>query len=216
MKSFTDFAETGRVWLRGILDDDALSVLDEHSTARRPGERHTPNEAFSRTLGAIGRRLHPILPGAKPVRVVSFNKTGAMNWAVPWHQDRVIALRDRREVAGFSNWSNKAGIWHAEPPLEMFENMLFLRIHLDDQRAENGAMEIALGSHRLGKIVAAEAEKEAGCLPGEFCTARRGDILVLHMLTLHRSRVSRHNAPRRVLRVDYTGCDLPGDLEWCT
>ena len=34
-------------------------------------------------------------PNARPVRVIAFNKTEGNNWTLPWHQDRVVALRER-------------------------------------------------------------------------------------------------------------------------
>src|SRR4051794_1322132 len=45
----------------------------------------------------------------RPVRAVLFDKTATMNWSLPWHQDRVIAVRERMEVEGFGPWSRKHG-----------------------------------------------------------------------------------------------------------
>lgn len=94
------------------------------------------------------------LPNAKPVRVVVFDKTPQQNWGVPWHQDRVIAVKARHDVPGYHNWSQKCGVWHCEAPSAVLGQMLFLRLHLDPTDAGNGAMEIALGSHRAGAVAA--------------------------------------------------------------
>jgi len=88
---------------------------------------------------------------------------------VPWHQDRVIAVHDRQEVTGFKNWSQKSGIWHCEPPREILDQMIFVRVHLDDTLSENGAMEIALGSNKAGIVAANKAAHVAAQYPLEIC-----------------------------------------------
>lgn len=148
-----------------------------------------------------------------PVRLVSFEKNEDTNWQVPWHQDRVIAVRDRHDVPGFGNWTQKNGVWHCEPPLSLLQDMLFVRVHLDDSTTTNGAKEIAIGSHR-GAVAAAEASHKAATCQQELTLAAAGDVLVLSMLTLHRSRPSQDATPRRVLRVDFARCDLPKPLQW--
>src|SRR3982750_3504336 len=39
------------------------------------------------------------------VRGILFNKTPNSNWKVVWHQDRIIAVRERKEAAHFGPWS---------------------------------------------------------------------------------------------------------------
>ena len=151
-----------------------------------------------------------------PARIVAFNKTDQDNWGLPWHQDRVIAVAERHESPLFRNWSRKAGIWHCEPPASFLEQMFFVRIHLDDIGEEDGAMRIALGSHRVGVVPSAEAQQAAERLPQEPGVARRGDVLVLKMLTLHASSPSSTSNPRRVMRIDYAPSDiLPEPFAWC-
>ena len=45
----------------------------------------------------------------RPVRVLYFDKNPDANWAVPWHQDRTIAVAQRIDVPGYDMWSVKAG-----------------------------------------------------------------------------------------------------------
>ena len=92
--------------------------------------------------------------------------------------------------------------------------MLFVRMHLDRQDEDDGAMEIALGSHRHGLVPASEAAALAESLPREVTVAEPGDVLVLAMLTLHRSRPSRSGAPRRTLRIDLAEGPAPPPLRW--
>ena len=203
--------QEGRVWFRRALSDASLSALDEKTPAvGRPGERIVVLDGLER-LGALASQL---LPGARPVRVIAFNKTEANNWILPWHQDRVVALRERVETPGFTNWTNKAGIWHAEPPIELLERMIFARIHLDPADEQNGCLQLALGTHARRKIAATDAEAIANGTPIENCIAQRGDVLFAKALILHRSSPSQTNAGRRAIRIDYCAEPLPAPLEW--
>lgn len=151
-------------------------------------------------------------PAAKPVRVVAFNKTPTTNWGVPWHQDRVIAVANQQDVQGYNKWTKKSDVWHCEPPQQILDEMLFVRVHLDDTDQSNGAMDIAVGSHISGIIPASIAEETAHRYPIECCEAKRGDVLVLKMLTLHGSKPSKVGFSRRVLRIDFASFNLPAPL----
>lgn len=58
---------------------------------------------------------------AKPVRAIFFDKTPEANWKVPWHQDLTVAVREKRETAGFTAWTRKAEIYHVQPPIAVLE-----------------------------------------------------------------------------------------------
>jgi hypothetical protein len=200
----------GRVWSRDALDTEDLTALDAVAdTEARPGQR-----LLLEPSPALNMLAQQLLPGARPVRVVAFNKTEINNWTLPWHQDRVVALRDRVETPGFINWTSKAGIWHAEPPTELLERMIFARIHLDPADSANGCLQLAIATHARGKIAAADAEAIAHAAPIENCVAKRGDVLFAKALILHRSSPSRTNAGRRAIRIDYCAEGLPSPLEW--
>lgn len=205
------------IWLRDRLSPETLEWIEKIAEgAGRPGGR------LDWTDPAIAAALAPVtdlvrrhaLPDARLVRVVWFTKDDKANWGVPWHQDRVIAVADRHDVPEYRNWSQKGGVWHCEPPLEIFARMRFVRLHLDDCDADNGAMEIARGSEALGVVPNAEASSTAERYPVEMCTANRGDIQILPMLVLHRSQPAKTSAPRRALRLDYASGALPAPLAW--
>jgi hypothetical protein len=107
--------DTSSLWLRDALDTATLTGLDRISEgAARPGGRvgwtePTIAEALAPITAVL--RTHA-LSLAKLVRVVWFTKDSQSNWGVPWHQDRIIAVAERHEVAGFTNWSQKRGVWH--------------------------------------------------------------------------------------------------------
>ena len=210
----SDFETSGRAWLRGAIDQQTLSLLDSASDATRPGARLSLSGEVGTALTQVADALTPFLPMAFATRLVAFDKNPTANWGVPWHQDRVIAVREKADVPEFTNWSSKAGMTHCEPPRAVLDNMLFVRLHLDDEDAETGPMQIALGSHHSGLVPAANAEAVAEEHQIETCIGQRGDILVLKMLTLHRSSPATTAKSRRVLRVDFANSPLPHPLEW--
>src|SRR5262245_27210481 len=88
---------------------------------------------------AIRALAEPMLgPVAFAVRGLFFDKTPEANWKVSWHQDLSIAVRHRIEVPGFGPWSVKAGVVHVQPPTEILERMIVVRVHLDDCSEQNG------------------------------------------------------------------------------
>ncbi len=208
----------GRLWLRHAISEDDLEHFDAAALLdAKAGARVKPSHALSAALDSQGTLMQSIAsldPMAKPVRTVAFNKTPDTNWGVPWHQDRVIAVADKHEVTGFDKWTRKSEVWHCEPPQHVLDEMLFVRVHLDDTDHGNGAMQIAIGSHVQGIVPAALAEETAHRYPIESCKAKRGDVLVLKMLTLHGSQPSKTSSNRRVFRIDFASTDLPSPLSW--
>ncbi|HEX7945384.1 MAG TPA: phytanoyl-CoA dioxygenase family protein [Phenylobacterium sp.] len=151
---------------------------------------------------------------ARPVRAVLFDKTPAANWAVAWHQDRTIPVRERVQADGFGPWSRKGGLLHVAPPIAILEAMATLRIHVDPVGPDNAHLRVALGSHRLGVASAAEAAALAGQHLQIECLAEPGDVWAYSTPILHASDRARAASRRRVLQVDYAAQDLPGGLVW--
>ncbi len=212
-----EFDQKGWLMLPGaIAPGDVARLCRAAQLAGKPGAREALDGDLSQVVQASGviEKLQTIWPDMQLVRLVSFDKSPEANWGVPWHQDRVISVADRADVPGFNNWSRKQGTWHVEPPEDLLQQMLFVRLHLDDNLAENGAMQIAPGTHHLGKIPAGEAEAVAEQHKPQVMEARAGDVLVLKMLTLHGSSPAQTPARRRVLRLDFAPFDLPEPLVW--
>lgn len=207
------------------LDRAALSLLPEieaavaHLSSGKAGIRIFDNPVLARLLhleGDIGNSLKPyIRAGAKPVRAILFDKSGSVNWALGWHQDRTIAVTQRIDTFGFSPWTRKNAVVHVEPPFEMIESMITVRIHLDKVCDKNAPLLIAVGSHRIGKIAVDNIERAVDASQVVECTAERGDIWIYATPILHASAKSEVNAHRRVLQVDYADFDLPNGLAWC-
>jgi hypothetical protein len=181
----------------------------------RPGARLAPDGSLSGMLRAANAIAAIFLgPASRPVRAMLLDKSAEKNWALGWHQDRTIAVRERRPAEGFHSWTVKDGLNHVEPPFELLERMLALRIHLDAVGPDNAPLRIIRGSHRLGRI--AEAGLSAVVENGEAfdCVAASGDVWAYAASIVHASERSAVPARRRVLQVSYSADQLPDGLEW--
>lgn len=150
----------------------------------------------------------------KLVRIIAFDKTPEANWFVPWHQDRAIAVRTKASVSGYGNWTFKDGHHHVEPPVELLEGMVTLRIHFDDCTEESGPVEVIKGSHKLGRLDRERISSLVAEDAGHVCLARCKDILAMRPLTVHRSTRANRPGHRRVLHLEYCTKSLPPVLEW--
>jgi ectoine hydroxylase-related dioxygenase (phytanoyl-CoA dioxygenase family) len=171
-----------------------------------------------RALAGSAKLLELVQPHARPaaraVRAIYFDKSAEANWMVSWHQDVTIAVRERRDVAGFGPWSVKESVPHVTAPAELLEHMLTVRLHLDDADEENGALRVLAGSHRFGRVSDERIDELVQELPEVVCRASAGDALLMRPLLLHASGRSASTRRRRVLHLEYAGFDLPGGLQW--
>ena len=212
----------GATLVAGVLNSEqvnALRTICDEAIGARPGKRVTSMSPSLRAVlstdGSIWRLAANVLGAeTRPVRVLAFDKNADTNWAVGWHQDRTIAVREPRDAFGFEPWSVKDGIQHVAPPAFVLEGMLTLRIHLDHCGSDNAPLLIAKGSHLLGFVPADEVAETAEQMPQASCEATAGDVWIYRTLILHKSAQAGTPTRRRVLQVDYSGADLPGDLEW--
>ena len=131
-----------------------------------------------------------------------------------WHQDLTIAVRERHEVPGFAFWSEKAGVMHVQPPVSILENMLAVRLHLDDCGPDNGPVRVLPGSHRHGRIAESEIPAWRQRVAEVVCTVPRGGVLLMRPLLLHASSPAVSPSRRRVVHIEYAADGLPGGLEW--
>lgn len=151
---------------------------------------------------------------AKPVKAILFDKTPNSNWYVTWHQDVTIAVKERIDVEGFGPWSIKDDTPHVQPPAAILEQMLSIRLHLDDCDETNGAIKFIPGSHRVGIMDSSRLAEWRDNHDAIICPANHGDIILMRPLILHSSTQSTNPNHRRVLHIEYTSADLPAGLEW--
>jgi hypothetical protein len=151
---------------------------------------------------------------AKPVRAIFFDKTSEANWKVSWHQDLTIVVRERLETEGFTAWTQKAGIYHVQPPTSVMEKMLAVRIHLDDADESNGALKVIPKSHKYGRLSAMEIQDLRKLNKPEICCIKRGGAFLMRPLIVHSSSAGTNPKHRRVIHIEFSAETLPDGLEW--
>jgi ectoine hydroxylase-related dioxygenase (phytanoyl-CoA dioxygenase family) len=154
-------------------------------------------------------------PGREPVltRAILFDKKPGANWAVGWHQDVTIAVARRLDLPGFSGWSVKEQVTHVQPPVEILERLLTIRVHLDDCMEDNGPLQVLPASHRQGRLSDEQIAQWSKGQP-KTCVMAAGGALLMRPLLLHRSSPATEPSQRRVLHLEFAGDGLPGGLEW--
>ncbi len=176
----------------------------------------TSRSDIFRQLSSNAKLLALVPKGMTPVRSILFDKTEESNWPVLWHQDLTIALKEKIEVEGYEPWSEKNGIPHVQPPAELLQNMVTLRIHLDNTPEENGALRVSPRSHLFGKIPSSAIQKHIENAV-TICECKAGDVLQMSPLLLHSSPRTKSSGRRRILHFEYAKrCDLDPHLVWAT
>lgn len=195
--------------------EELISALGQANGPGRRGVLSLPTVAKLATSARLLEAIRGSLRAEpRPVRAIYFDKTPETNWAVGWHQDLTIAVSDRADVADFGPWSVKDGVPHVQPPAELLEQMLTIRLHLDDCNADNGALWVLPGSHTLGRLSAEQIQEMTQRQQAVVCTVNAGGALFMKPLLLHSSKRSAQGVHRRVLHLEYAGFDLPKPLEW--
>lgn len=155
--------------------------------------------------GVIGKR-------ARAIRGVFFDKRPDANWPLPWHQDRTAAFEGTLRPEGFTNWTTKQGVNHAELPLDYLRSMITLRLHLDDCDADTGAIHVLKGAHR--DIAPQRVLADLGRAGGAPVPMKAGDLMAISPLTPHASYRVTRECRRRILHVEFCARTLPEGLDW--
>lgn len=212
IKKCMNLATNGCEMVKSVFSaKDCSALIRELGPVSGAGRRL---EGFSPppALQALAARHFQNTPRA--VRAIYFDKSPDANWLVTWHQDLTIAVREKREVAGFGPWSMKEGLPHVQPPVKLLERLLTLRLHLDDADAENGALRALPGTQALGRLDAERIQSLRAEVSEHLCEAKAGDVLLMRPLLLHASGKSVSERHRRILHVEFADFELPGGLQW--
>ncbi|WP_346881762.1 WYL domain-containing protein [uncultured Algibacter sp.] len=146
-------------------------------------------------------------------KAIYFDKSPKDNWYVTWHQDIPINVLEKKDIDGFSSWTNKKGVISVCPPEEISKNTFSMRIHLDDTTIKNGALKVIPGSHN--KRLSDDEIKliTANSIPFVSEVAS-GGVQLIKPLLLHASSVSKVQKRRRVLHLEFSSIELPNGLEY--
>lgn len=195
------------VFHRPELDAFAAGLAGAPLTRSRAGARHlmaVPMVAALATDGRLRRIAREWLGGAAiPFKATLFDKSPHANWLVAWHQDTAVPLEARRDAPGWGPWSHKHGILYAHAPASALENIVALRVHLDDSTESNGPLRVLPGTHELGLLTDAQAHDCARRIPAIDCFAEVGDVVAMRPLIVHASSKATSAQSRRVLHIEY-------------
>lgn len=198
--------------ISGVVPAPTISALIDsvhHPIARRTraGIRNILRIPAVRELALqeklFGLARQALGAGATPFRATLFDKSAGSNWLVVWHQDTALPLCERREVSGWGPWSVKEGVICAHAPASALENVLAIRVHLDNSTKDNGPLRVLPGTHKSGVLSDDEIYDLANKTAPFECHVNAGGALLMRPLLVHASSKSKPNASRRVLHIEY-------------
>jgi ectoine hydroxylase-related dioxygenase (phytanoyl-CoA dioxygenase family) len=144
---------------------------------------------------------------AFPFKATLFDKSSDTNWLIVWHQDTALPLQAKHETSGWGPWSVKEGVTYAHAPAMALEQVIALRLHLDDSTDENGPLRVLPGTHRKGVLSDEAVEAIVAHAAPTNCLVSRGGVILMRPLTIHASSKSQSESPRRVLHIEYATRD---------
>lgn len=220
-----DFLRNGYVIISQLIDRNFIgnlqnAIADYRETSSTYGIRdlhHKIAEIDNLTLSPLILKILEQYTKDRQfqlIKAIFFNKNLNQNWAVSWHQDKTIAVREKIELPNFKNWTVKQNVPHVQPPLSILEKIATIRIALDDTDGKNGALKIIPQSHQLGILERQQIERIIKLQTPLICSLKAGDALLMHPLTLHSSSKSISDRERGTIHLEYSSCDLPQNLAW--
>lgn len=213
------FADNGVALVPNVLEARECEALNKRMSRRATpsgGTRKLLSESWCATLAQRIRQnpaIRTVLPGdAVAVQCTYFEKSRSRNWLVPFHQDLSIPVADRVQDPDLHGWSVKEGTLFVHAPMTTLEQLVAVRLHLDDCSTLDGPLRVVPGSHIRGPFDpgAALARQKSEVV----CTATRGDAFVMRPLILHASSKSKGASLRRVLHFLFGPSVLTHGLRW--
>lgn len=189
------FSETEMEVLHRALKNVCVSAGSRRDVWGDPSVMLTATRLAERVSTVLQREL-------QVAWITYFDKRPERNWVVPKHRDEFLPILDRpwAERIGCSDFQLKEGQTYAKGPSWMYDHLLAARLAVDRNHADNGPLEVVLGSHR-GEV-----------LDGDLRAwhAEAGDVILMHPSCVHASRKIRSEDRRRVLHVNLVDPNLAG------
>jgi hypothetical protein len=219
--SAQEFDRQGFTIIESVLSPARIEAIIAHLDSislDRAGTRNLHRLAWCIELVGV-LRSHPTIAELLPfnhvaVQCTLFEKTIDRNWLVPLHQDLSIPVRERCDNIYLSGWSRKEGTLYVQPPIEVLEKLVAIRIHIDDCNSDNGALRVVPGSHDRGRISRIDIPTIKTANGEQLCTIKQGGALIMYPLLLHASSKATIPNRRRVLHFLFGSASLPLGLKW--
>jgi ectoine hydroxylase-related dioxygenase (phytanoyl-CoA dioxygenase family) len=217
-------AELVRVAGYGLIPDvfstvEIGALLDDLGRASLPRSRAGVRHAMKNTsvaqiagdprLMQIARQI--LGDAAFPFRATLFEKLPDSNWLVAWHQDTALPLVERVERDGWGPWSVKDGVIYAHAPAAALEQVVALRLHLDDSTEKNGPLRVLPETQQLGVLTDDQLHALSESAKPVDCLMSLGGVVAMRPLIIHASSKSQADIPRRVLHIEYAASASPAD-----
>ncbi len=149
------------------------------------------------------------------VRAILFDKTPLNNWLVSWHQDKTVSISGRFNDKAWGPWSVKDGVQHVQPPIDVLNQMVTIRIHLDASTIENGCLKVLPRSHLMGILSQTEIVTHARMVNEvTYCEANAGSAFIMRPHLVHSSSKASQPSRRRVLHLEFSSYSLPEGFFW--
>ncbi len=145
-------------------------------------------------------------------KAIYFDKTSDSNWFVGYHQDLSISVDKKNEVDNYKNWTFKKGQYGVQPPINILQETVTIRIHLDNTTKENGAIKVIPKSHSKG-VIRTDAD-EWNIQNEHICEVPKGGVMLMKPLTLHASSKTTNGKKRRVIHLEFNTHQLAEPLNW--
>jgi ectoine hydroxylase-related dioxygenase (phytanoyl-CoA dioxygenase family) len=101
----------------------------------------------------------------------------------------------------------KEAVNYAHAPREALEQVVALRLHLDDSNENNGPLRVLPGTHRGGVLTDDEVHRLAEGITAVECLAAQGGVVIMRPLVIHASSKATSKQPRRVLHIEYAATE---------
>ena len=207
----TKFESDGFVILNEILSSEQLCTLSERCESEvkaNVGTRNLLSIDWAKDLAQTlieNESLRTLMPkNSVAVQCNYFSKSIQKNWYVTMHRDLSIPIKNKINSRQWSGWSEKEGVLYAQPPKRVLAEMLAVRLHLEDNNSENGALEVVPGSHKSDKL---KIEKRS------LGVVSQGGALIMRPLLLH-SSTKLKSGKRRVIHFVFGPKNLPNNMQW--
>jgi hypothetical protein len=196
---------------------DEIATRLKSSAVDGPGSRTALDQDWCWRLAASLRsllELSGVLGNRVAVQCTYFDKRSDANWLVTIHQDLSIPLKEFVEAETLTGWTRKQGRIFVQAPVVVLEEMIAVRLHLDDSDHGNGPLRVVAGSHRFDRIPSRDCARHRAEYGEVECLVPRGGLLLMKPLLLHASSKAVTSRRRRVLHFVFGPHALPHGLAW--
>jgi hypothetical protein len=215
------FERTGYFVTPRLFNEDQCQALEANlapASISRAGNRSLLAENWCRdlagTLKAHGLLSSLLPPDFAAVQCTVFEKTVDRNWLVSLHQDLSIPVLAKVDHPALTGWSEKEGALFVQPPADVLQKIVAVRLHIDECTSIDGPLKVVSGSHVYGRINQ-ETARALRAANGEIsCPAGRGAVMLMRPLLLHSSSKASGQSKRRVLHYLFAPTSLPFGLQW--